>query len=84
MAEYDSTVNPFPFPLYLSSEEMQLLLKISLHGIDIIENTPDAKQYLQKLSMSLVANLRVKELDPDHLPPPASIHVTTLYPVLDA
>ncbi|MEE8058682.1 MAG: hypothetical protein V3T17_12745 [Pseudomonadales bacterium] len=84
MATYDNTVNPYPFPLYLSSEEMQLLLSISLHGIDIIEKTPDAKIYLQKLSMSLVANLRVKELDPDQLPPPASIHVTTLYPVADA
>ncbi len=53
MAEYDSTVNPFPFPLYLSGEEMQLLLSISLYGLDFIENTPDAKQYMQKLSMSL-------------------------------
>ncbi len=84
MAKYDSTVNPFPFPLYLSSEEMQLLLKISLHGAEIIEDDPDAKKYIQKLSMSLVANLRVKELDPDQLPPPASIQLTTLYPVLDA
>ncbi len=83
MAECDHTVNPFPFPLYISSEEMQLLLSISLHGIEIIESTPDAKHYMQKLSMSLVANLRVKELDPDQLPPPASIHITTLYPVAD-
>ncbi len=83
MANYDSIANHFPMPLLLSAQEMQILLKISLEGFAVLENSIMGQDYIQKLAMSLVANLCVRELDPDELPPPISIHVTTLFPVAD-
>ncbi len=42
-----------------------------------------AQKLLQQMAMSIVASLEVKELDLELVPPPVSLTVTTLFPVMD-
>lgn len=70
-----------PYPLFLSSFDMQILTEISMQGVQALYDNPVAQDTVQQLALALVASMRVKELNPELIPPPLCLTVTTMFQV---
>lgn len=72
-----------PYPLFLSSFDMKLIMEVAQEGQKALYNNPVAQDTIQALAVAIVASMRVDGLNSDAtpLPLPLCLTVTTMFPV---